>query len=410
MRIGITISLLEEKESLWINGIKLNALFLCNVLNKTGHTVTIVDTGKHVKEINSTTVRWDLDKFPTEKWSTAHRNIDLLIMLGTSFDEESIINWKSGKLGRKAIKYHCGNNYVIDMERSIFPKKNPREMGSAAYQRECIDEVWFVPQQGLQNRSYYSVIYNLPKEKVIPVPFIWDPCFLDEEIEKYQEMLTLSKDISSHGIPIYRPGRDKQNLKFCVMEPNLNVVKFNMLPIMIVEQWKRDGNKMDSLNLMSSKALIKNSYWKSIVTKLDLTTPGNTDLRVYGRLPVVATLAKYADIIVSHQWQNPLNYAYLDILYLNFPLVHNAEMIKDAGYYYEDFDVHEGYEKLKEAIEQHDFNLEAYRDRSEAVMERYTVFNDGLVDTYTKLIKDLMVGVRTSGLSYDYDWKTNLYK
>ena len=34
------------------------------------------------------------------------------------------------------------------MERSIFPKKNPREMGEAAFQRDCIDECWYVPQQG----------------------------------------------------------------------------------------------------------------------------------------------------------------------------------------------------------------------------------------------------------------------
>ena len=409
MRIGITISLFENRESLWINGIKLNALFLSKALQKTGNTVTILDTGRAVKEITKDTVRWDLKEFPTEKYSKKFNDIDLMIMLGTSFQTQSIKDWKSIDPRRRVIKYHCGNNYVIDMERSIFPKKDPREMGQAAYQRDVIDEVWYVPQQEIQNRSYYSVIYNLPKDRVIPVPFIWDPCFLDEEIEQYDKLLKRTED-SNHGIPVYIPGKDKQNLKFCIMEPNLNVVKFNMLPILIAEQWKRDGNSMHSLNLMSSKALIKNSYWKSIITTLDLTKPGNTDLKVHGRLPVASTLAKYADLVISHQWHNPLNYAYLDTLYLQFPLIHNAEMIKDAGYYYDGFDVHDGYEQLKKAIESHDENLDAYNTRSENVLERYTIFNKDLIVIYDRLLKDLMTGKRTHGLSHEYDWQTNLYK
>ena len=194
------------------------------------------------------------------------------------------------------------------------------------------------------------------------------------------------------------------------MEPNLNVVKFNILPILIVELWKREGNKVGQLNLMSSTSLITNSYWKSIITTLDLAVPGDTNIKTHGRLPVISTLSKLADIVVSHQWHNPLNYAYLDTLYLRYPLIHNADMIQDAGYYYPEFEIHKGAEQLKKIIETHDDNLEEYNDRSEDVLERYTVFNEGLVDTYKKLIKDLMSGKRESGLTYDYDWKTNLYK
>lgn len=407
MHIGITISLQSEMESLWINGIKLNALFLSKALQKTGHKVTILDTGTSVKDITQENVRWDLKEFPTEKYSKVSQHIDMLIMLGTSFDVKSIKAWKKFKPKRRVIKYHCGNNYVIDMERSIFPKKNPREMGEAAYQRDCIDECWYVPQQGHQNKCYYAALYNLPLEKVIPVPFIWDPCFLDEELDKWDEAMAENPNM---GFPVYVPGKPKDTLKFCVMEPNLNVVKFNMLPILIVELWKREGNKVGQLNLMSSKSLITNSYWKSIITTLDLTTPGDTNLKTHGRIPVVPTLSKLADIVVSHQWHNPLNYAYLDTLYLRYPLIHNADMIQDAGYYYPEFEIHKGAEQLKRVIETHDANLEEYNNRSETVLERYTIFNDGLVDTYKKLIQDLMSGKRESGLTYDYDWKTNLYK
>ena len=76
-----------------------------------------------------------------------------------------------------------------------------------------------------------------------------------------------------------------------------------------------------------------------------------------------------------------------------------------------DFDIKEGYDKLKHAIETHDDTLEEYNERSEDVLSRYCVdHNRGLLKTYIKLLKDLMSGERTSSLSYDYDWKTNLYK
>lgn len=407
MHIGITISLQQEKESLWINGIKLNALFLSKALQKTGHRVTILDTGSVIKDINQDNVRWDLKEFPTAKYSKAANNIDLMIMLGTSFPVEAIKNWKKFKPKRRIIKYHCGNNYVIDMERSIFPKKDPREMGEAAFQRDCIDECWYVPQQGHQNKGYYAALYNLPLEKVIPVPFIWDPCFLDLELDLWDKAMAEKGNL---GFPVYVPGMPKDKLRFCVMEPNLNVVKFNMLPTLIVDLWKRDGNKVGQLNLMSSKGLIKNSYWKSIITTLDVTKPGDTDIRVHGRLPVIPTLSKLADIVISHQWHNPLNYAYLDTLYLRYPLIHNADMIKDAGYYYPDFEIHKGAEQLKLAIETHDDNLEAYNDRSEEVLARYTILNEGLVETYSKLLYNLMSGNNEHNLSYDYDWQTNLYK
>jgi len=126
------------------------------------------------------------------------------------------------------------------------------------------------------------------------------------------------------------------------------------------------------------------------------------------RYPVTHYLANGADVIVSHQWENPLNYSYLDVMYFGFPLVHNADMIKDAGYYYSDFNVNEGYNQLKYAIEEHDNNLEEYKLRNQKVLDRYTVKNQDLLDTYEKLIENLFEKDKHQ-LSYNYNWQTNTY-
>jgi hypothetical protein len=85
-------------------------------------------------------------------------------------------------------------------------------------------------------------------------------------------------------------------------------------------------------------------------------------------------------------------------------------MLKDAGYYYPGFDIHAGADKLEYAVKNHDANLEKYNDNSEAVLERYTIYNKGLIDLYAKLIHNLQYKKSSEDLSYEYDQKTNLYK
>jgi len=86
MKIGITIGLTKEHESLWINGIKLNALYLANTLLSIGdHEVWILDTSDKVLDL--TKVTWDADKFKIFKFTEKWKELDLLITLGTSIPE-----------------------------------------------------------------------------------------------------------------------------------------------------------------------------------------------------------------------------------------------------------------------------------------------------------------------------------
>jgi hypothetical protein len=251
-------------------------------------------------------------------------------------------------------------------------------------------------------------LHNLPADKVKPVPFIWDPFFLDQACDDYIKKLKDTE--TTGGSPIYAPVEDKSKLKIVVYEPNLNVVKWSMIPVLIANEYFKSGGIFGELNIMSSVKLATNRYWKSIAGYLEIWNAERPHVKLSGRSPVIELLASKTDIVISHQWDNPLNYAYLDALYLQFPVVHNAAMIKDAGYYYEGFNIMDGAEKLKEAIELHDENHAAYIEQTEKVLTRYTVYNEGLVETYKKLLENLEAGENKHGLSYEYDWQTNLYK
>ena len=195
------------------------------------------------------------------------------------------------------------------------------------------------------------------------------------------------------------------------MEPNLNVVKYSMIPIMIAENVFREYGEdaFDRIQIGSGKKLLKNSYYMGMVKLLDLVKSNKDKIKYVSRYPIPTFLAEGTDIVISHQWENPLNYAYLDAMHYGYPILHNAEMVKDGGYYYPDFDISKGADQLKYILNHHDDHIEEYNAKNKPVLERYMSTNKNIVDTYRKLIDNLF-SKNKHKMSYSYDWKTNLYK
>ena len=404
MKIGIIISLQKENESMWINGIKLNALNLSKMLNQIpGNDVYILDASDNVKDL--TKVSWDYNKYKIEKFNKMKNELDLMFMLGASLPNKVILSLKKENKKIKIIKYQCGNSYVVDMEKCLFG--DPETKSKASWDK-FHDETWIIPQQEYNNIEYYRTIYKQKGDLVKVVPFVWDPEPLDEWDKKLIK--------AGKPIPKYTPKKSSEK-RITVMEPNLNVVKFSAIPLMIAENIFSDLGKdaFKILNIGSGRRLIKNKYYQSMLSNLDIFKSNrggkaeNDKIKFIPRYPVSMLLSEATDIVLSHQWENPLNYAYLDAMYYGYPLVHNAEMIKDAGYYYPDFNISEGANQLEKALNEHDSNLKEYSKKNRSALNRYLSTNKKVVNTYKKLI-DNVFNKDTHKMTYEYDWKTNLYK
>jgi hypothetical protein len=398
MKIGITIGLSQENESLWINGIKLNALYLAHTLLQIkGNQVWILDTSNVVKDLSKVT--WDTNIFKTYKYKDKWKELDLLITLGTSLPEIYITALRKNNPNVRVVKYQCGNNYVIDMERVLFGEGDAP--GLPAWDRGH-DETWIIPQQELHNKEYFELIYRHVHGKVKVVPFIWDPMF----IEKNKKILkSLGKKI-----PEYQP-RPVSEKKISVMEPNLNVVKYALIPIMIVESFYRKFGEgsFKQLFVGSGNKLLKNKYFMGMLKLMDIVNAKSPLIKFIPRYPVTTFLAEETDVVIAHQWGNPLNYSYLDALYFNYPVVHNADFIKDAGYYYKDFEISGGMKQLDIAINKHDSQIKEYKEKSDKVLNRYISTNPEIIKTYEMLIRNLWEP-DLHKKKYRYNWKTNLYK
>lgn len=395
IKIGLTISLNSIDESIWTNGMKLNILTLINLLNK---------SSKNYDVYLLNTVNIDLSKKPiymkdinVELFDDKYTEMDLIISMGVQITKEQITKFKSIKPTNKLIAYKCGNNYLISIEEMLF-KEGPK-LGYL-YENE-LDEIWYVPQQHENNVGYYSTLY---RTNSIIVPFIWDKSFLDYSLQLINEGFGSGKYNKNHK---YNPNNDKKVIG--IMEPNLNIVKTCIIPSLITEESYRTeiGKEKIKKMMISNSDNIKNhKTFLSMLKTFDLFEDKKITLE--SRYQTSYFLSQYVDILVCHQIMNPLNYLYLDAAYMGYPVIHNATLCKDLGYYYEGSSTKDGSTVLNWVLENHDKNLENYEQRNLQVLYRYYVGNPKLIETYDTLIEKLFNGGNKKELVYDTE--TNLYE
>ncbi len=192
------------------------------------------------------------------------------------------------------------------------------------------------------------------------------------------------------------------------MEPNLNIVKYGLIPTMIAEESYRTNigkNKIEKMLITNSENISTHKEFLSIIKTFDMYK--DTKIFAEKRYQTAYMVSQYLDIVICHQLLNPLNYIYLDIAFMGYPVLHNAPMVKDLGYYYEGSDTVDGAKQLNWILENHDDNLIEYSERNKKVLWRYNAENTDLIKTYDTLINNLFNGKGNSGLIYNPS--TNLY-
>ena len=211
LRIGITIGLSSPNESLWINGIKQNALFLAKLFRHSpfGHQVVLLNT----TDVPITSkLPWNLDAFRTIPFAQGCDGLDVLIELGGQIGPEETARIK--RQGTKLISYCCGPEYVQNIEAMIFR----RPLWQTIYVNPHYDELWIIPQVFGTSAAFLQTFRRCPARQV---PFVWDPMAIE----------AASVDLADQGE--YRPRSGAKRLT--VIEPNIDVLKFCLYPILLAE-------------------------------------------------------------------------------------------------------------------------------------------------------------------------------
>lgn len=380
LRIGISIGLMHNNESMWTNGIKQNALFLAKVLmaSESGHEVILLNTTDHavgnpedkIDLVNK--LSWDPVQFPTQNFMQfleTDGKLDVFIELGGQISVENMLRLK--EKGAKCISYCCGVEYLYLVEKMV---NNIACWPQGLLVNRNFDAIWCVPQVAEHSAPFLGTLRRAPARAV---PFVWDPMFIEQRAAEFE------------GGGLYRPS-GRQGKRIAIMEPNQNVVKTCIFPIMITELVHRQTPELiEMMNVVNGIHWAKHSSdFNQLMSHMDLVRDHKAVF--IERHDTAAFLALHTDVVVSHQINNPLNYFYFDVSWLGYPLVHNAYKCEELGYFYSESDVDMGAKKLAHAIKTHDGRFDAYREEQRMQLLRYTSQNRRLVRQYDELLSELV--------------------
>ena len=213
------------------------------------------------------------------------------------------------------------------------------------------------------------------------VPAIWSPVFCDQVIKRIKEQHNLTFG--------YKPDVEKKAKRIASFEANINVVKTCFTPVLIAEQAYREApEKIKNVYMCNTYDKKDNPTFFNFIGRTNLVKNGV--MTVEGRYQMPDFLTRYVDIVLSHQWENGLNYAYNDALYGGYPFIHNSKLIpKGVGYYYDQFDAFEGAKVLLDVIDNHDKHHEEYVKRANEYLDSQLPTNPVNIYLYEKEIKRL---------------------
>lgn len=369
LRIGITIGLHRADETIWNNGIKQNAIFLADALARCASVYSVALLNTTPVPLGDT-LPWSLTRFPTLPFEAAKDDIDLLIELGGQIDADQTGYLKAR--GVRLVSYCCGSEYLLAAQAMLFDRP---AWGAGLFVNQRYDAIWMVPQVADANRPFFEV---LRRQRAHAVPFVWSPVFL--------EACASAQPCGGAYAPHTEPRR------LSVMEPNVDIVKFCLYPILIAElAYRERPGAIALLQVTNAQRLAEHSPdFVALMHQLDIVRERKATF--LPRYDTPTFLAEYTDVVISHQMANPLNYFYLEVCWQGYALIHNAGLCSDLGYYYQGNDLGAGARRLVEALDRHDAGLAAYRFAQRQQIRRYLPENTEVVRTYEALLGEVMAG------------------
>lgn len=346
MNIGISI-LLTENLNIWSNGLNQNILFLAQTLRATGLCDEIV-------LVNCAEGQFAAGQVDLEQWGvrivSQHEigdSLDVLIEFGGAFDPK-FVRWQRAR-GKKVVWFVAGQPFVGSLiEPIIFDKP------AFFAQPDRCDEIWLLPEY----RDFAPMLRTLYRCPVWQAPYLWSSVFVEQRARE----VTAAGFHFGFNLPPQTP------LRVAIFEPNISVVKNCLIPMLGTDvAYRRNPSAIEHLFTLNTLHMKEHPTLLFLANSLDLVKQHHATFE--GRHDIVGFMAEYANAVVSHQWQNEQNYLYMDVLWGNYPLIHNSAWIKDAGYYYPDFEAEQAADALLDAWKHHAERLDDYRQKNQRVFD-----------------------------------------
>jgi len=356
--IGITIFVAAGGDlGLYENGLRQNVLFLYQLFRAAPgcRRVHLLNHGDGEFD------RWPddlgMEGVPVVRTPEVIDDLDYVIVLGAAIDVGMLTALRDR--GVRVIGYKGGNAAIISMEAMI--AKPPRADAERYFDLGFYDALWMTPQHMATYAGWCRTVYRVP---VHEVPQIWAPTFID------------NRSAALGGRFGYQAGT--RPWRVGIMEPNITVMKTSHLGMLACEHaWRTRPEALAAVYVSNTLSHRENPHFANFAGSLGIVKAGIMTFE--SRFVSADFLTNHCDAVVTHHWENGLNYLYYEVLHGGYPLIHNSAFLRDYGYYYPDFEAIAAGEALLEAHEVHDSRLATYK----ASVARLT---DALAPTATRNI------------------------
>lgn len=368
-KLGIVI---HAGAALFTNGITQNAIFMYECFMKQGIKCDFLcqENAGTILELYNLPIRFitdDKSLFDPTEYHT-------IIGVTRQLSDANKRLFRSH--GVYIVSFICGNSYPEDQHQFVYGKADKLTF---LKQSSIGDEMWIIPSLAY-SQEYYSLTTRVP---IYIVPHLWHPKLVTQQLSDWYKK-------SESSLVYNKSAHTGKKINILIMEPNLSTVKTSWIPILGAE--KIHTLFPDLIDQVYVFSFPEHSYAYDMVAELSI----DSKVRKFKRLPIGEILPHFNSlesipIIVSHQVLTSLNYAYYEMLYYGYPLVHNSPDLDGCGYMYTLQNINECAQAILLAYNTHNDNLKSYMEKGARYLERCDPYNDNVGKTFMKMLNNSLV-------------------
>lgn len=367
MNIGITIDTSISPK----NSDKNQAIILmADVLSRSGHKCFLVTNrrinpnrsnraGAEILKAGHFIARFD----PTERDPL---KLDVCIEAGFQYEPSTAAALKEKNPKCKFIHFCLENQTVIDSAASMTDSLS----GPPRLKRQ-FDEVWtwsFLAK----TKDYLEATFCC---KARLLPFIWDSKFIANEV------FELKKRGKS---PFYNPSRDNT---VCIFEENKHAHATCIVPLAICEILNQKNPKIiKKISVTNCESLKKNKHFSELTANLSIHKEKEKTF-FNNSWNNIHALSRWGKSIIFYNSEGELTGKHLEALHLGFPMIHNAEEIKEYAYYYETEGLENAANQLSYSLTVHAENQDYYKGQATECIRLFSPASQKNIEAYNSAVK-----------------------
>jgi hypothetical protein len=233
-----------------------------------------------------------------------------------------------------------------------------------------LDEIWTSPHYQ-QHVEYAAVINRTSIEKSRVVPYVWNPCF----IEQYGQHLQWS------------PPSTWELQDIVITDPSISFQKCSFYSVLLVEafakahpEWK---GKLHVVNGDRLK-LSANAHNKVL---LQLHLYQTNRMVLYPRKKINQIMEDHRSAcFITHQWNNDYNYMTLELIHYKYPILHNSEGWRDFGYYYSINEWSSAIQLLYTVLTTHKNHITSYQTHAHNLIWKHSIHNPAIQQRWREIL------------------------